>query len=84
MIPKGGTDFAIIGVSVQPEERQAVENFARSFGITYPLVINNVRSEIGNAYKKLGAINFPFHLVLDRHGKVAHNDYFSQRFRPTT
>ena len=60
-----GDGVAVLGVSIDDEEREELAEWAEEHGIRYPVVLGN--TEIARRY---GAMQFPFHVLVGPDGKV--------------
>ena len=66
--------FVILGVDVS-ESRQAVETYATSKNITYPLLLDEEDQWMS---RSTGALGLPMSVIIDREGRI-----FSQTHGPT-
>lgn len=73
----GGSDFEVVGVHASPESAESVRQYIQQNGVKYPTVVDTPEETISRRFRELGVTGFPSYILLDREGKILHNDHLS-------
>ena len=73
----GGTDFEIVGVHASPASAENVRQYIQQNGVKYPTIVDTHEETISRRFRELGVTGFPSYILLDREGKILHNDHLS-------
>ena len=73
----GDTDFEIVGVHASPASAESVRQYIQQNGVKYPTVVDTPDESISRRFRELGVTSFPSYILLDREGKILHNDHLS-------
>lgn len=73
----GGSDFEIVGVHANPASAESVLQYIQQNGVKYPTVVDTHEETISRRFRELGVTGFPSYILLDREGKITHNDHLS-------
>jgi thiol-disulfide isomerase/thioredoxin len=73
----GGAEFEIVGVHASPASAESVRQYIEQNGVKYPTVVDTHEETISRRFKELGVTSFPTYILLDRDGKIMHNDHLS-------
>lgn len=69
--------FTVVGVHKDGETPADVKIFADKNNMDYPIVVDDSEGTITKQFRGLGLEVFPHYILLDRHGRVLHNDAIS-------
>ena len=70
----GGADFEIVGVHSKTASAESVRQYIQQNGVKYPTIIDTPEETISRRFRELGVTGFPSYILLDREGKILHND----------
>lgn len=73
----GGADFEIVGVHASPASAESVRQYIQQNGVKYPTIVDTHEETISRGFRELGVTSFPSYILLDREGKIVHNDHLS-------
>lgn len=73
----GGTDFEIVGVHASPASAESVRQYIQQNGVKYPTIVDTHEETISRRFRELGVTGFPSYILLDREGKILHNDHLT-------
>lgn len=73
----GGADFEIVGVHAPADSTENVLQYIQQNGVKYPTVVDTHEESISRRFRELGVTGFPSYILLDREGKITHNDHLS-------
>lgn len=73
----GGADFEIVGVHASADSTENVLQYIQQNGVKYPTVVDTHEESISRRFRELGVTGFPSYILLDREGKITHNDHLS-------
>lgn len=62
-----GKGFEIVGIAIDPEDKEEIHEFVRDLNVNYPVVYSDQKIE-----REVGILGTPTSLLLDRDGNVAH------------
>lgn len=71
--------FSVVSVHRKGQTPDSVQAFADANRMNYPIVVDDADGTITEAYKSLGVVGYPSYILLDREGKILHNDNVSPR-----
>ncbi len=66
--------FSVISVHKDGESPKDVKIFADKNGMDYPIVVDDSEGTITKQFRRLGLGGFPHYILLDRQGRILHND----------
>ncbi|MFK7735403.1 MAG: TlpA family protein disulfide reductase, partial [Pirellulaceae bacterium] len=66
--------FSVVSVNVLGQKVEDVESFARQHGMNYPIVVDDAKGSILEAYRPLGVAGFPSYILLGPDGRIVQND----------
>ena len=69
--------FTVVGVHTNAQMPEDVQSFADAKGMKFPIVVDNTDGSILKQYRELGVYSFPSYILLDREGRIIHNDHTS-------
>lgn len=72
-----GDDFEVVGVHASPASADNVRQYIQQHGVKYPTVVDTSEESISRRFRELGVTSFPSYILLDREGKIIHNDHLS-------
>lgn len=73
----GGSDFEIVGVHASPASAESVLQYIQQNGVKYPTIVDSPEETISRRFRELAVTSFPSYILLDREGKIIHNDHLS-------
>lgn len=73
----GGSDFEIVGVHASPASAESVLQYIQQNGVKYPTIVDTPEETISRRFRELAVTSFPSYILLDREGKIIHNDHLS-------
>ncbi len=73
----GGADFEVVGVHASPNSAESVSQYIQQNGVNYPTIVDTPEETISRRFRELGVTGFPSYILLDREGKIMHNDHLS-------
>ncbi len=73
----GGADFEVVGVHASPNSAESVSQYIQQNGVNYPTIVDTPEETISRRFRELGVTSFPTYILLDREGKIMHNDHLS-------
>jgi thiol-disulfide isomerase/thioredoxin len=74
----GGADFEIVGVHASPASAESVRQYIQQNDVKYPTIVDTPEESISRRFRELAVTSFPSYILLDREGKIIHNDHLSQ------
>ena len=69
--------FSVVSVHKDGETPKDVKIFADKNGMDYPIVVDDSEGTITKQFRSIGLQGFPHYILLDRQGRVLHNDAVS-------
>lgn len=69
--------FSVVSVHKDGETPKDVKIYADKNGMDYPIVVDDSEGTITKQFRSLGLEGFPHYILLDRQGRVLHNDAVS-------
>ena len=69
--------FSVVSVHKDGEAPEDVKIFADKNDMRYPIVVDDAEGTITKQFRELGLIGFPHYILLDRQGRIIHNDAVS-------
>jgi peroxiredoxin len=69
--------FSVVSVHKDGETPKDVKIFADKNGMDYPIVVDDSEGTITKQFRNIGLEGFPYYILLDRQGRILHNDAVS-------
>ncbi len=69
--------FSVVSVHKDGETPKDVKIFADKNGMDYPIVVDDSEGTITKQFRGIGLQGFPHYILLDRQGRILHNDAIS-------
>ncbi len=66
--------FSVVSVHKDGETPKDVKIFADKNGMDYPIVVDDSEGTITKQFRSIGLKGFPHYILLDRQGRILHND----------
>ena len=66
--------FSVVSVHKEGESPKDVQIFADKNGMNYPIVVDDSEGTITKQFRDIGLDGFPTYILLDRDGRILHND----------
>ena len=66
--------FSVVSVHKEGESPKDVQIFADKNGMNYPIVVDDSEGTITKQFRDVGLEGFPSYILLDRDGRILHND----------
>jgi thiol-disulfide isomerase/thioredoxin len=69
--------FSVVSVHTNGQVPVDVKSFADKNGMDYPIVVDDSEGTIIQQFRGIGLLGFPYYILLDRQGRILHNDALS-------